>query len=104
MLDNVKVNNGISILKELVKNCYGYANNEIDRWLENQRLKNKKLCQVACPDSKGIRLIGFLNDNATVFHVLFIDYYHQLFPSEKYNQSNINKNNFSILEYIKENG
>lgn len=40
----------------------------------------------------GIRLIGVLYSN--IFPVLFIDYYHQIFPSVKYNQKDLLKNVF----------
>ncbi len=102
LLTGTKAEEAIAILREIVKNCYSYNNDDAEKWLDNQGIYMQKLWQVSCPDSTGIRLIGFLEENSVIFHVLFIDYYHQLFPDEKHNQSNIDKNEFSILEYIKE--
>lgn len=104
LLNGTKLEETIAILREIVKNCYDYSNDEAEKWIDNQGIYMQKLWQIACPDSQGIRIIGILEDDSMIFHVLFIDYYHQLFPSEKHNQQNIEKNKFSILEYLKENG
>lgn len=101
-LTGSKLEETISVLREVVKNCYDYSNDEAEKWIDNQGIHMQKLWQISCPDSHGIRIIGYLEENSPVFHVLFIDYYHLLYPDEKHNQQNVEKNVFSILKYIKE--
>ncbi len=46
--------------------------------------------------TKGIRIIGtFVNDSVRIFYPLFIDHHHLLYPSQKYNQKDYKKFNFS---------
>lgn len=99
-LDDKKAEFAINILRDIVKNCCGYDDNGADQWIDNQGIRMQQLWQISCPDSHGIRIIGFFQGD--VFQVLFIDYYHQIYKDEKNNERNISKNEFSILEYVKE--
>lgn len=88
------------IIKEILKQRYDWDTRTIDRWIDNQCLMMMPIWQISCPDSKGIRLIGFVKDS--VFNVLFIDYYHTIYPDEKNNEENIESYNFSAITYLKE--
>lgn len=102
IIKDKKLDDAYNILREIVKNVYDYDDNGAEQWMDNQGIYMQQLWQIACPDSHGIRMIGIIEEDAPIFHVLFIDYHHQLFPDEKNNQSNIGKNTFAILDYVKE--
>ena len=90
----------IDILREILKNEFDYEKEDAEKWLDNNGIFLQELWQISCPDSHGIRLIGFFQDNIH-FRVLFIDYYHQIYPDEKNNQENIEANEFSALKNLK---
>lgn len=94
-----KTDDAIDILREILKNEFDYKDKIIEQWLDNNGIFFQELWQISCPDSHGIRIIGFVENNR--FRVLFIDYFHQLYPDEKNNQRNIDKNNFSALKNSK---
>ena len=57
--------------------------------------KESELWQIG-GKTKEIRIIGtFVNGSVRIFYPLFIDHHHLLYPSQKYNQSDYKKFNFS---------
>ena len=97
-LNDAKKNFAISIFREIVKNYFGYTGDEAEKWINNQGIYMEQLWQISCPDSNGIRIIGY--PKGDIFNILFIDYYHMLEPDQKHNQSNIEAHSFSVFEYI----
>lgn len=100
-LENDKRNLVLDVLKELLKNRYGLSSYEAEKMITNQCLEMNQFWQISCPDSKGIRLIGFMQES--VFIVLFIDYYHTIFNDQKYNEENIESYNFNAFDYLERN-
>lgn len=95
-LNDEKKNFAISIFREIVKNYFGYTSEQAENWVNNQGIYMQQLWQISCPDSKGIRIIGYPRDN--IFNILFIDYHHMLEPDKNHNQSNVEAYDFSIFE------
>lgn len=57
--------------------------------------EDTSLWQLSAKGSRGIRIVGsFVTEKIYIFYPLFVDYYHQLYPSPKYNQRDLKKNKF----------
>lgn len=97
-LENDKRNLVLDILKELLKKRYNIDTHSAEKMITNQCLEMNQFWQISCPDSKEIRLIGFIQE--TVFIVLFIDYYHTIFNDVKHNEENIELYNFNAFDYL----
>lgn len=91
------------VIKEILKKlCMDYNNytkdEEFELWFE-QNINDYQIWQLG--NIGGIRLFGIRNMN--VFNVLFIDYHHLLYASQKHNQINYANYNFCpITNYEKE--
>lgn len=88
------------------KHCHPIENEELDLALSivesvhGHQFKNvndgSKLWQFGV--SGGIRLIVIHNYTDNYLTPLFVDYHHQIYPSEKHNQKNINRYPFCPIE------
>lgn len=87
----------ILVLKELCKDYYNYNEAEFEMWF-NQNINDYAIWQLGIIG--GVRLIG-IRKQKTFFCVLFIDYHHQLYKSEKHNQENIDKYEFCPITSVK---
>lgn len=65
---------------------------DVEEFLK-QNLDGEKIWQLGF---ESIRLIGIREDN--LFHVLFIDYYHLIYPSVKYNDKDYKKYKFEVIK------
>ena len=101
---NVKQNtkeylNIIDIVKELYTSMNNGNFNERDFELfMYNHINDYNIWQLGV--SSGIRMFGIRNSN--IFHVLFIDYHHLIYPSIKYNDENYLLNKFCPMTNINE--
>lgn len=88
------------ILKSIIMKYYNNSDKKYaEDYIINIGFEMNDIWQISCPDSKGIRIIGFLHGN--IFKVLFIDYFHLIYPDAKNNTKNISKNNFCPINFMK---
>lgn len=84
-----------------IKLIFEIVGNLVEQWKPGvdkekflvQNLEGEVLWELGVRD---VRLIGIRK--STTFHLLFVDYHHLIYPSEKYNDKEYSRNKFSIIE------